>query len=371
MLLEIAAPIILAIGLFGNLISYCVFNTRKLKTSPTFKFLAHLSIIDFLYLFIGLPHIMMIIYTKVDFRNTDNFICSVHSFLTIFLSHLSSNTLAIANVVRCIDIISLNLKNGTRNKSGSTKNWFNIGRVELILLCLMVVLFVFNSHFLLFMRLTDSSEINDNNDYQLLTKNNYNNNSVYLTCFPSKTEQAIYFEFFTRYWPWIDLFLYSYIPFMIMISSTIVIIIKLCQANNNLKKTRRSSLNITQREIEMSELNSLDDHENAQRTGDSIRSKRVKPKRLVRTETKRRNHRNLQVYKLLVSLNIAFFIMVTPLVLSNSLKSPEIENYALFDLVYILAYLNHCLNFVFYSITCELYRKAIREYFLKNVFKFF
>lgn len=64
MLLEIATPIILLVGMFGNTVSFLIFKSRKLKGSGTFSLLAYLSIIDFFYLFIGLPHIMVSILFK-------------------------------------------------------------------------------------------------------------------------------------------------------------------------------------------------------------------------------------------------------------------------------------------------------------------
>lgn len=52
--------------------------------------------------------------------------------------------------------------------------------------------------------------------------------------------------------------------------------------------------------------------------------------------------------------------MVTPIVLTNSLRIFEIDNEdIIFESFYVLAYLNHCLNFIFYGLSCELFRKVL------------
>lgn len=298
----------------------------------------------------------MILYGKIDFRNQTNLLCALHSFFTIFFSHLSSNVLAVTNVIRCIDIISLNMKNPTNFGTNSRKNFekqllFRMGKIEVILLAVICLLFLFNSHFIIFMRLTDdATDMSEENFIKV--------NHTVLTCFPSRTNQKLYYEFYTKIWPTIDLFLYSYIPFIVMISSTIVIMRKLCKANNSLNKTKQTSIN---KDIELSDMNSLDDC-----LDESIQKKGLpKCQKAFEKESKKRSNRNNQIYRLLIALNVAFFVMVTPLVLCNSLKIVEIENHNFFDIVYILAYLNHCLNFIFYGMTCELYRNALKALIFK------
>ena len=73
------SPIILLIGLLGNTISFVIFKNDKMKHLPIFKFLAYLSLIDCLYILIGIPHIMAITFGDYDFRNTSNLVCSIRS----------------------------------------------------------------------------------------------------------------------------------------------------------------------------------------------------------------------------------------------------------------------------------------------------
>ena len=125
-----------------------------------------------------------------------------------------------------------------------------------------------DSHFLIFMRL---SSINDD----------YSSNLTTYVCYPLNEKSPNYYYFLAQLWPWIDLFLYSCIPFTIMIFSTAIIIYKLCKTTNT------------------TNINSNNNNKNDQ------------------NETAKRR-RNNQVCKLLITLNTTFFILVTPLVFSNS-----------------------------------------------------
>ena len=122
-ILKIASPIIFIVGIFSNLLSFIIFTDGKMKHLPTFKFLSYLSLIDCLYILIGIPHIMAITFGDYDFRNTSNLVCSIHSFLTIYLSHLSSNVLAAIGVFRCVEIITF--KSASKAVSESKRSHIN------------------------------------------------------------------------------------------------------------------------------------------------------------------------------------------------------------------------------------------------------
>lgn len=78
---------------------------------------------------------------------------------------------------------------------------------------------------------------------------------------------------------------------------------------------------------------------------------------------KRRSKKNSQIYKLLLTLNLFFFALVTPLVLCNSLGwLKEGQNFTT-QIVYTIAYLNHALNFVFYGVSCKMYRSIVYDMF--------
>lgn len=80
----------------------------------------------------------------------------------------------------------------------------------------------------------------------------------------------------------------------------------------------------------------------------------------IRTKQKRN-----QTYKLLLTLNVIFFVLVTPIVLVNAFEvfsSEMVRNIA-----YILAYMNSCVNIIFYILTCETYKNILFKK-IKNIF---
>jgi hypothetical protein len=234
MLLEIFMPIILVVGCAGNLISFYIFTRPNVRGLSTFRFLAYLSVVDLLYLLIGLPHIIVIVYSGYDFRMYSNLVCSLHSFLTLYLSHVSSNILAGVGIFRCVTITRLKPPNkqqtmpsrkSTHNAHASKKRAAsafcsnhetqllavnkhlsgssahrqrssfrfslnaritnarqslktNFGNADAIIFALMLILFVFDSHFLIYMRLNDFGSPNGQDLLSLESNGSVNGSSI-------------------------------------------------------------------------------------------------------------------------------------------------------------------------------------------------
>jgi hypothetical protein len=241
MLLEVLIPVLLVVGTLGNLLSAYVFTRPSIRGLSTFKFLAYLSVIDCLYLLIGLPHIIVLVFADYNFRNHSNVVCSLHSFLTIYLSHLSSNILAAVGVFRCVTITTLrpvksNLMRSTnaaaasiaqtivldekqRRQMNSNNNnnvkseklhivYSNNARssslirrlmprwdqVDVIVFAIMLVVFFFDFHFLIFMRLNLETTTTTNGTNETL--------ATALTCYPSSIQSGAYYSFYTYVHPW-------------------------------------------------------------------------------------------------------------------------------------------------------------------------
>ncbi|RNA08690.1 FMRFamide receptor-like [Brachionus plicatilis] len=393
MLLETVIPIILILGTASNVVNFYVFTRPVLNGLTTFRFLAYLSMIDFCYLIVGLPHILSNVYFNYDFRDHSNLVCSLHSFFTYYLSHLSSNILAGVGVFRCVTLTSLrpmkpnsylkanrsttNLENKFSRRfsaspsfeivesKGPRKSFLrtfiaDYGSADKVVLAMMLVIFLFDFHFLIWMRLSKM-------DYSLIYHNASNMSEKFIKCYPSPKIQPIYSEFYTKAYHWIDLFLYSYIPFTIMIICTVLIIYRLFQINKKLNlpspRPKQTKSGIYFPKVETKSEKDLDEVN----TGDNkTRYKVIKKSFKIKDIAKKRTKKNNQIYKLLLTLNICFFVFVTPLVLSNTLGLLDYlrdTRILVFEVVYILAYLNHSMNFLFYLLSCEIYRNIIFEFF--------
>ena len=106
LLKKILAPILLVLGITGNLISIYIFSTNKsMRRQITFRYLIYLSILDLLELTFGYGHTAILVYTNVDVRLVNNFLCKAHSFLVYFLSHSSSLVLVYMSVDRELCIV--------------------------------------------------------------------------------------------------------------------------------------------------------------------------------------------------------------------------------------------------------------------------
>ena len=143
--------------------------------------------------------------------------------------------------------------------------------------------------------------------------------------------------------------------------ATILITYKLCKVNNSFKQSKKSTMTAIEQD------NKHIQQENVPLTSNSknkpVQSELSKnQKQLGKKRAKKAN----QIYKLLIIINVCFFVLVNPLVLSNSLGILGNENKMLLELVYILAYLNHCINFIFYGLSCKVYRTILHDTFFKK-----
>jgi hypothetical protein len=360
---EIILIIFIVFGVFGNLANFYAFNHHTMRTHSTFRFLTYLSIFDLLCVLIGIPHVLIVINRSYDFRDHSDIACKLHSFLTNYTTHVSSNLLAAVSVDRVFSITRLKpaqvqLKKNKRinlavkisemksslNESSMTSTKTKlITNVEKAVLLIMLVVFLFDFHFLFWLQLNESDSNQTNGTTAIVS--NSSANDVLKYCYPSKMNSPNYYHFFTSIWIWIDLGLYCYIPFLIMMTCTALIIHRLVKLNRAMKVHSKPIDSCNKDKKKMSKLN---------------------------TEiAKRRARKNKQIYNLLLCLNLLFFVMVTPVVTLNSfgLLNDDSRNEVVVIIVYLLAYANHTFNFVFYGFSCKRYREIFIDLCLKYKYK--
>ena len=108
LLKRILSPILLFLGITGNLMSIYIFSTnRSMRKQITFRYLIYLSILDLLVLIFGYGHTAILVYTNVDMRLLNNIMCKAHSFLVYLFSHSSSLVLVCMSVDRTLNIFSV------------------------------------------------------------------------------------------------------------------------------------------------------------------------------------------------------------------------------------------------------------------------
>jgi hypothetical protein len=374
MLMKIFSPLFLVVGVLGNIANFYAFNKSHMKAYSTFRFLSYLSVIDLFVLIIGLPQIITIAYTKnaYDFRHYSDLVCSLHSFLTMFFTHFSSILLAAVSIDRVYVLrklrpnkkatpkIELEVRRNEnqkqnkllgqskdtdcnkklRNKSSQllvvqkhTRRQFT--SVEFITIIIAFIIFLVDSHFLIWMRL---------HTFDISDKNSANGSLIQeILCYPSEKDK-FYSYFFKNIWPWLDLLLYCIIPFIIMIICSILIIFRLFKLSQSMKylnkKTNRrtdersfgnneQSSIVIQKVKENNNLlknktdrNSSHNHSclniseaadnNVIKLTDSNDCKAIKRVISSNDIQKRRARKNRHIYNVLLCLNLVFFLLVTP-----------------------------------------------------------
>jgi len=301
------ALICLFIGSIGNSLSFIVFSQKQLRTHSTFRYLAYLSIIDLIVLYLGLGNIILRDYFLFDIREQSLFLCKFHTFLTYVTTHLSSWILTIVSIDRAIacTIVQLN-KRFCRPKTAD--------RI-FVIMCLAVSLI--NIHILLFMGSKQTyTNINTNNHSQII--------SYYHRIVCTHNTSKIYFQFFEKPYNIIDLFSYVLIPFIIMTICACIIAYRLFFSLS--KRTMHKT---------------------------------------IKGRTRHGTRRAKQISYMLLILNIVFVLLLLPAVLGQIFQDLNQEHrYRVYNsITLLLSYSNHALNFVLYGIASPQFRLTLKQLF--------
>ncbi|CAF1220002.1 unnamed protein product [Rotaria sp. Silwood1] len=296
------ALICLFIGSIGNSLSFIVFTQKQLRTHSTFRYLAYLSIVDLIVLYLGLGNIILRDYFLFDIREQNLFLCKFHTFLTYVTTHLSSWILTIVSIDRAIacTVVQLN-KRFCRAKSA-----------DRIFLTMCLTILLLNSHILLFMgskRRILISSINNISSYKDI-----------IIC--THNTSKIYFQFFEKPYNIIDLFSYVLIPFVIMTICAIIIAYRLFFSLSNTTMNKRN-----------------------------------------KGKTRKGTRRAKQISYMLFTLNLVFILLLAPIVIGQIFQELNQEHrYRLFNsITLLLSYTNHALNFVLYGVASPQFRLTLRQ----------
>ena len=298
------AIICLFIGSIGNSLSFIVFSQKQLRTHSTFRYLAYLSIVDLIVLYLGLVYLILRDFFQIDIRTQSLFLCKFHTFLTYVTTHLSSWILTIVSIDRAVacTVVQLN-KRFCRPKSAD--------RIFLFM-CLTVSLI--NIHILLFM----GSERSEN--VPLIHNINISTTRNVITC--SHNTSDLYFQFFEKPYNTIDLLSYVLIPFLIMTICACIIAYRLFFS---LSKTTMN--------------------------------------KATKGHTRKGTQRAKQISYMLLVLNLVFVLLLSPIVIGQVVQDFDQEHHhRLYNsITLVLSYTNHALNFVLYGIASPQFRLTLRQ----------
>lgn len=296
-------PVLLVCGTVGNILTIVVLMRGKGRNSSTGMYLTALAISDLLVLWTGLLR-QWINYTfDIDIRKLSENGCKFHVFLVYFGTQCSSWILVAVTSERFIGVWLPH-----KVKRGCTPRIAGIV-IAVIVVCLMLL----NVHWFYGMGNVSIA---------------FGNETAHFSCYPVYDH---YMDFIGFKWPWVDLCVFCLVPFTILMTGNISIIIRVLISKH---KTR----------------------------------KQIAPNGRA-TNTKNPD-KTSQLTAMLMTLNIVFLICVTPISiyligepywLTESTTAAEYSLFVLWwAIVNIFMYLNNTINFVLYFLSGSRFRQEVK-----------
>ena len=327
--------VLLFIGIFGIVLSLIVFCHESMKKNSVFKYLAYLSIVDLFVCVLGLGDMIAISYLKFIIRNYSIVFCRLHTFFLYSFTHLSSFILSAVSIDRAISL----------NCFTFAKTYCKPAMARKIFLLISLLTIVVNFHSLIFLGNYEADETVNNN--------NITNKSAGPSRFSCSSKLgSVYDKFLIPYFQYIDMLSYVIVPFFIMMICTLFIVKVLITTNKknkhvkgNTKKTIRAPSEEPSGTI-------------------NTNNQQLRAEKGTLLRNKKRTSRNKNITWTLISLNTLFFCLLSPLLFVQAFMSHYMDkNKMLTNIIYLLAYSNHCFNFVFYGLSSPPYRKAFKKIF--------
>jgi hypothetical protein len=207
--------VLILVGVCTNLLILLTCCQKAMRTFSTFIYFAFIAVSDIVYTISNLFTIYLVSAFEFDINLT--FYCKVLNFTSFFPGQLSSWLLACAVIDRFIFISS---------KKYSEKFCHSKVAVSLSLF-LTFLLAIGNLHIVILVEPKKQFELSKNES----------NSELYFT------DQKVCvlldkssFVFYRDYFFWLDTFLYSIIPFLIIFSFNLILILKVCQVRRNINR---------------------------------------------------------------------------------------------------------------------------------------
>ena len=366
----VVLSVTIIVGLVGNTVNLIVFSQPAMRSGSTFRFLLYSSLCDILVLIACSTDALVRFGFEYEFRLMSPFVCRLHTFLTYFLTQSSSTILMAVSVDRALvitnrSIDSLFASNRKKNKNkeknpGQAKHMGRLmlqqflgkfHRVDLVIVGIVLFLTILNSHYIMFMNLNlfteeefldmftmtntnyttanESSKNSSNQAMEDFKDNQTNSQSLFYACFPLKG--SMYDRFLLNVWTWIDICVFSLIPFVVMSVCSVIILI---QIKNRSKKF-----------IEVINGNNKNTSEHA------------------KMAIYKRVNRNRQLLYMLLITNVYFLLSLLPYCVFFVLFRGQEDNTKSQNFVHMLLYTNNAINFLFYYFSSQKYREVLKQIF--------
>ena len=376
---SIVLTILICVGILGNSLNMLIFGKKKMRKVATFKYLFFLSLNNLLVLGVGATDVLLSNIFQFEIRSYSNAMCKLHTFFTYVVTH-SANLIQVAvNIERAammrnadeskqspitttrqtvkhdadleedIEMIdrSISFKN-IRNRS--LPNFFKRHSVCIAICVIIAFIFVLNSHYVLFLKLKrNSNDIQSNvgKNFKYLKDFVAKNTSLYILLLQRLANEKInyqvdicfaergsrYEKFIQNVWFWLDMSVYSVMPFVAMCICSLFIVFKFREMNRNYSRLLAN---------------------NAYKYNRKYYERRIK--------------KNRQICHMLLNSN-AYFLLSTfqfwACFYMYGKNNEQAEN-VIQLYVYIFLYANNAIDFLIYGMSSEKYRHELVAIFYKN-----
>ncbi|KAK6180005.1 hypothetical protein SNE40_012230 [Patella caerulea] len=292
-------PLIIIGGTIGNLLSLVVMLRREMRQTSTCFYLATLAITDTSVLYISAFKTWIRILTGFELLHVSNAACKGIMFLVYFCNHFSAWIIVAVTIERFL-AVWFPLKAGTM---------CSVSRAKFGTFVIASVFILVNSHLFWTAELVSTTS---------------SMSSDHLMCIG-----YVYKTFVCKVFAWINLMLYTFLPFIVLLIFNILIIINLLKHRQVLTSTMTK-----------------DDQQT------------------------RNNHRKLAITLLTISF---VWIITTMPFTCHALLKPKSQsyhdiavNFLTKFICYCLFYTNHSINFCLYCITGQRFRHEMKKLFCRK-----
>ncbi|CAH1796257.1 unnamed protein product [Owenia fusiformis] len=212
------APLIIIVGTIGNTLSFIILTRKNMRKSTSSIYLSVLAVVDSTVLYTGLLRHWIRHISDIDIRSITLGGCKFHIFLVYFSLDLSAWILVAVTFER---LVAVYIPYKARVYCTSFTTFITVCAISF-------VLFFINLHFFW---TYGYIKINDRGD-------------IFVACIIAEEK----YKHFARYtWPWLDMCIASFIPFFIMFTSNVLIIIKVrkLSSTNESKMTFMTAMLLT------------------------------------------------------------------------------------------------------------------------------
>ncbi|XP_064609474.1 neuromedin-U receptor 2-like [Liolophura sinensis] len=302
---KVCSPILILLGTIGNSVSIAVLCRKSIWKISSSPYLVVLGVADLFVLWTGLLRQWLRFLVNIDIRDLSPVICKLQIFCLYTVTDFSAWTLVAVTVERFIFVCF-----PFKAKSVCTRR-----RTTFTLVLILIALALVNSHLLYgYDFVYDEPSVNDGDPPALIPYCGHINDD--------------YSMFFDEIWPWLDISVFSLVPFSIIAICNISIITKIARSLFRNKVAANSA-----------------------GEGDN----RVKPSSMT---------------ALLLSLNTVFLVTTAPVCIyyiglpewtRTATSEEDMQLDLWFAIVHQLMYLNNSVNFLFYCISGQKFRRELRS----------